>query len=280
MEDLYAYAGISRQAYFQHWQREFRRSALESALLDKVDALRSLHPQMGCRKLYHKLRPEGIGRDKFELLLQENGYGVLQRRNKCKTTHSGRWYSYPNLLNGNSFRMPDEAWVTDITYLLLGEKHLYLVLIMDVYSRRLLGYSVADHMRSEANISALQMAFRERRGKELSGLVHHSDRGSQYVAENYLRILASKRIKVSMGAFALENAYAERINGTIKNEYIYPYGLRGLEEVKRAMRRIKKLYNEDRPHNSLDGRSPADFEANWARLEPKQRPQLKVKEVW
>src|SRR5690606_13747430 len=182
-------------------------------------------------KMYYTLGPAFMGRDKFCELFLELGYGVKRAGNYHRTTFSGASY-YPNLIEGMSVTRPFQVIQSDITYFHLNGGHYYLVFIIDVYTRLIVGYAVSDHLRTEANIRALKMAFQTMDCRPWD-TIHHSDRGSQYGSHAYTKLLTDHKIHISMGLVAWENPYAERINGIIKNEYLKRWAIRDLKDLRR-----------------------------------------------
>lgn len=144
--------------------------------------------------------------------------GIRRTRNKIPTTFPAHKV-FKNLIEGRVITGPNQVWQSDITY---TTEFYYLTLIIDVYSRRIVGYTISKNLRAEANLKALRQAIAGREPHELKSLVHHSDRGSQYIDGRYLVLLRSNNMLISMGRIAQDNAFAERINGTIKNEYLLP----------------------------------------------------------
>ena len=146
-------------------------------------------------------------------------------------------------------------------YIHLAGRFYYLIFMIDLYSRRILGFSAANHMRAEANINCLKQSFKQRKQHRLNHLIHHSDRGSQYGSKAYTKLLTDKNIQISMGLSALENAFAERVNGTITNEYLKLWNITGLSELQKRLKQAVDHYNHKRIHNSLPDRiSPSQFE--------------------
>ncbi|NVO58711.1 DDE-type integrase/transposase/recombinase, partial [Rhodobacteraceae bacterium B1Z28] len=135
----------------------------------------------------------------------------------------------------------------------------YAVFIIDVYTKKIVGYQVSNHMRAQANLKALQMALRANKPP----LIHHSDRGSQYIYKGYTSLLKSMGCKISMAKTAQDNAYAERINRTIKNDYIEHWKPKTFEQLKRIMTKAVNHYNNKRPHNHIDKISPIQFEKQY-----------------
>lgn len=269
MNGLYQIAGISKQGFHKQRQAMQLRWIQDQEIIGQVHAIRKDHPMMGCRKMHKLIVNSTLGKHRFEKLLLASGFRVRQPKNYHKTTNSIKENYYPNLIKGLVINGINQLWQTDITYLRMKERFYYLVFIMDVYSRRILGYSASDHMFAEANISALKQAMRVRQGSSLQGMIHHSDRGSQYIDKQYNEILKNAQIRPSMCLYAWENAYAERVNGIMKNEYLIPKLASQLEDLKRKLVSNVGLYNNSRPHNELpDQMSPIQFE-NWAKQQKK-----------
>ena len=151
---------------------------------------------------------------------------------------------------------PSTIWQSDITYIPIGDKHYYVVLIIDVYTKNIVGYSVTDHMRATANVSALKMALKQHKAPQ----IHHSDRGSQYTYKGYVELLEKHGTSISMATSAQDNAYAERINRTIKEEYLDHWKPKSLSQLKMMIKKAVKNYNQKRIHNQLDRTTPIQFE--------------------
>jgi len=253
--------GISKQAVFQYLKREDVFYAKLEELIVLVDELRSEHPGCGLEKMYYTLRPDFMGRDRFIEVFSGLGYGVKKIKNYIKTTVPAH-LTYPNLIEGMQITRSNQVWQTDITYFYLNGEFYYIVFIIDVYTRQIIGYHVNYNMRVESNIKALKMALKQANIKKLSfGLIHHSDRGSQYGAKVYLNLLKRYGISVSMGLKGQENAYAERVNGIIKNEYLRRWDIKSFEDLKKKLKQAVDHYNEKRIHYSLpDKLTPNKFE--------------------
>ena len=164
------------------------------------------------------------------------------------------------------------VWQTDITYFLVGTQYFYIVFIIDVYTRIILGYQTSDHLRAKANLAALKMAIKNSSGS-LANLIHHSDRGSQYISKPYTGLLNKIGVRISMGAKAQENAYAERINGTIKNEYLKYWKPQDFKQLKYMVKKAVTHYNNKRLHDKLPGDvTPFQFEKSLVDLTSQKRP--------
>ena len=221
--------------------------------------------------MYNTLKPEWLGRDKFIEMFMELGYRVQRIRNYIKTTFPTH-LKFPNLIQGMQVDRKNQLWQSDITYFKVGDKYYYLVFIVDVYTRKILGYAVSNHLRAEANMKALRMAIKNA-GGSITGLIHHSDRGSQYIHNDYIKLLVSKGAYVSMGEKAQDNAYAERVNGIIKNEYLIYKNINNFTKLKAEVRKTVYHYNNKRIHTSLPLRStPSEFEEKLLNLYSQKRP--------
>lgn len=276
MKDLYSIEGISKQSHHKAVCRKQWLEEVEQTILSSVESLREDHPRMGAKKLYKLLQPDGIGRDRFIQLLMNNGYGTKRVRNYTRTTYAGK-YHYPNLISGKVLTGVKQLWVSDITFIWVDQRWHYMTFITDVYSRKIVGYAVDKHLHAQANIRALKMAFKNTKGQSLKGLIHHSDRGSQYIHREYLKMLKERGIEVSMGNKAWENAHAERINGIIKNEYLNPMLIKDFEDLKRKVKKVVSLYNKERPHgNLLNQLSPEKYECYVQQLAAEQQPKLLI----
>ncbi|MEO6916042.1 MAG: IS3 family transposase [Chitinophagaceae bacterium] len=272
---MYSYLDISKQSVHQQIQRDREAVDLGSKFIEKARQIRKDHPALGCRKLALKLLTPQMGRDKIEGLLLQSGFRIVYPPNYTKTTHSVRCSPYLNLIQGLKVNGINQVVQTDITYLWVKDKFYYVVLIIDVYSRRIVGYQASNNMKADANTEALRMMIKQRGKKNVTEMIHHSDKGSQYHAALYLKLLKDHHIKVSMCKEAWENAYTERLNRTVKDEYLKLRQLSGLDDLKRELARTVKLYNQDRPHWSLPKQaSPVDFEKAIAKMSPAERPVL------
>lgn len=219
--------------------------------------MRKEHPGCGVEKMYYTLKPKFLGRDNFIDIFMDLGYRVDRPKNYIRTTYSSH-LKFPNLIEAMEIYGPNQLWQTDITYFHLSGKFYYLVFILDVYTRKIIGYNVSDNMRVESNIIALKQALKSCSKTSLATLVHHSDRGSQYTSTRYLNLLKTHNIKVSMGFKAQDNAYVERVNGIMKNEYLYKWQIRNFKELKRKLKKAITHYNGKRIHRSLPNRTTPD----------------------
>lgn len=268
---VYEAAGITKQAVWQHFRREEAQLELFHKVKAKVDQRRAAHPGQGLEKLYWQIQPEGMGRDKFCRIFGQLGYGVRPPKNRMRTTIPAHKI-FENLIEGRTVGGPCQVWQSDITYIKIGEEFYYLTFIIDVYTRRIVGYATSKSLRAEANLKALKMAIDQFSAEALEGCVHHSDRGSQYTDGRYLALLRSWGMPVSMGGKATENAFAERINGVIKNEYLIRWEPKSFKTLRRRTRQAVADYNTKRHHGALGRLAPAEYEQTWGQMPAHQRP--------
>lgn len=268
MSRVYAHIGVNKQAAFHAW-RQHRCTEREAMVVDLVRCVRGDHPHRGLRKIHRMLRNPAMGRDRFETAMKRHGLQVHPQHSATRTTHSQRRLRFPNLLKGLVLTDMHQLWVTDITYIRLLERFAYLVTILDVYTRRILATVAHLTLRAEANVLALQQALRRTR-HERGGFppIPHSDYGGQYIDEKYLALLRSQNIRISMCEEAWENPYVERVQGTLKNEYLTQGEIRTLEELRRRLPRAVELYNGERPHQSLPNWMTPNAFAIWIKQIP------------
>lgn len=198
-----------------------------------------------------------VGRDKFFGILRSAGLLVRRKRNYVRTTQSyHRFRVYKNQLKNKKISKINEAWVSDITYIRSNEGFLYLSLITDVYSRKIVGWSLSRNLQIEGAMKALKMAIKQRCGTK--DLIHHSDRGIQYCSKDYVSLLHENKITISMTEenHCYENAIAERINGILKQEYNMEGSFKTYSQAIKGCKQGIYLYNEERPHMSLGLKTP------------------------
>lgn len=251
---------MTKQAVNQFQKRsESFEQKLAYLVLD-IQCIREDHPGCGLEKIYYTLQPDFIGRDRFIDFFIALGYGVRKHKNYVKTTMP-TCYEYDNLIQGMLVSGINEVVQSDISYYRLGDYFYYLVFLIDVFSKRIGGYQVSDHMRAEANLKALKQLIKLRGNKAMERMVHHSDRGSQYGAKIYTGLLKKMKCHISMGQKAQDNAYAERVNGIIKNEYLKYWKIQTIQDLKRMVKKAVDHYNHHRIHQHLPQKlTPVGFE--------------------
>jgi len=295
MKDAYEYISmgtlckwfdISRQAYYQHEWNLSEEVFHSGLLLDEITRIRQRHPRMGVRKLQQVLRPFmqenriKMGRDALFALLSSHGMLVRSRRRFVKTTCSYHWLKkYPNLVIDFIPSKPNQLWVSDITYWKIEEVWFYISFITDAYSRKIVGYHLAENLHAEQTIQALKMALSglKKHSDVQQHLIHHSDRGSQYCSFSYVNLLKKRYIAISMtqSGDPLENAMAERVNGIIKDEYLLNYQCNNIDDARKQLAIAVSLYNKERPHSSIGNLTPEFVHNQHHQIENK-----KIKRLW
>lgn len=256
--------GYTRQAYYQQQKLSANWALKEDLIIQQVLHHRILQPRLGGRKLLEIMDPFmkdhaiDMGRDVLFDLLRDNDLLIRRRkRNKPLTTDSNHWMKkYPDLIRKIVLNRADELWVSDITYIHLPDsKFAYLSLVTDAYSRKIVGYCLNHDLSAEGTVNALKMALKGRRST--GQLIHHSDRGSQYCSDMYVKLLKDNAISISMtqSGNPKDNAIAERVNGILKQELlkeVYP----NIEQAQQEMIAAINIYNTIRPHSSINMMTP------------------------
>jgi putative transposase len=265
---LCAVLGVSRSGYHA-WQRRppSRRARQDARLLGLIEPIhRRSGRTYGAPRVHAELRLDHdvrVGRKRVERLMRQAGLSGMVRRRRGRTTIAAPGIRTAPDLVARDFNpaAPDRLWCADITYVRTWEGWLYLASLMDCYSRRIVGWALADHLRAELVDDALQMAIARRRPDQ--GLVHHSDRGGQYTSLVFTRRCRAVGIEVSMGAKAscFDNAVLESFHATIKKDLIHRRSWPTKPEARVAVfEYIESFYNRRRRHSTLGYLSPADFE--------------------
>ena len=260
--------GYSRQAYNKRSDTEgFAEDAIEPIIMEKAREYRKSNPGLGAAKLHSILKQmfdeTGCfpGRDSFIEMLRKHGLMVrMKRRRRYKTTDSEHNYrKYPNLIKNVIPDHPNQIWASDITYVETNEGVCYLALITDLYSHKIVGWSVGPTLETTYPLEALSMAYKSIDDDTAKGLIHHSDRGCQYCSQMYVSILKSRGTQISMtqSGDPLENAVAERANGILKTEWLYRMSIPTRKACKKELTRIITFYNDERPHMSIGNQTPS-----------------------
>lgn len=257
--------GIDRQVYYRSLRRKAARQSKAAQVVGMIAEIRQSMPRVGTRKLYYmlsdKLQALKIGRDKFFNVLRANHLLIEPKRSYHVTTDSHhRFRKHNNLILEMTINKPEQVWVSDITYIGKREKPCYLSLVTDAYSKKIMGFYVADNMDTENSVQALKMAIKRRKyNKEC--LIHHSDRGVQYCARGYQKVLLKNGIQCSMtnNGDPYENAVAERINGILKQEFIIDTYHADLYIMRKIVKEAVDIYNSQRPHYSNYMLTPAQM---------------------
>ena len=248
--------GVDRQVYYRKIKRRITRQSNAIKVVSMVLEIRQTMPRIGAKKLYFLLNNElkqlKIGRDKFTNILRANHLLITPKRSYHITTNSHhRFRKHQNQILELQIQRPEQVWVSDITYIGKRENPYYLSLVTDAYSKKIMGFNVADNMNTQSTLIALENAVKHRKDRNLS-LIHHSDRGLQYCANEYQKLLNKSKIKCSMtqNSDPYENAVAERINGILKQEFNIDKYNQSLPVMKQIIKEVVEIYNNKRPHYS------------------------------
>jgi len=256
-------AGIARAGYYRAWMEHEPRAA-ETQLRDRIQQISLTHRFYGTRRVAEALRAEGmvINRKRVQRLMRLDNLLALRQRRFLTTTDSRHTYAvYPNLAEGFEPAAPNQLWRADITYLRLREGFVYLAVILDAYSRRVIGWELGETLQAELALAALRRALAQRPAP--AGLIHHSDRGVQYCSAAYVEMLHAAGIAISMSRAGnpYDNATAESFMRTLKYEEVYLNQYRDVEDARERIGEfLESYYNRVRLHSSLGYRTPAAFE--------------------
>ena len=242
----------------------------ERIIIEYAHEMRTNDPGMGYGKIWYKFNRNGsdirIGRDRFLLILHENGFKLRGKVRSPRTTNSRHGYAlYPNLARELLMTRPNQLWVSDITYITIWRSaddyfFCYLSVIMDDCHKEIVGYAVHETLDTAGCLKALEMALKKTAHERTQKLIHHSDRGTQYASSAYVTKLKANGIEVSMteNSDPKENAASERVNNTIKNELLRGERFTSVRQVRETLARRIRFYNEERPHMSLNMCTPLE----------------------
>jgi putative transposase len=253
---------VDRQVYYRAKNSRKRYQAIALKVVEMVKEIRKRMHRLGTRKLYEKLRDSleelGVGRDRLFEILKANHLLIKPKRQYHVTTNSHhRFKKHKNLVDGLEINRPEQVFVADITYIGDRDCPMYLSLVTDAYSKKIMGYHVSDSLAATGPLTALEMAVKHRKYKKET-LIHHSDRGGQYCGNDYQDALSFHNIKCSMTEKydPYQNAVAERINGIIKQEFLFGIIIKDLDLMKKIIAQSIEIYNQERPHISCHYLTP------------------------
>ena len=276
LRSLYRAANVSEQAVSQMRKKRHRRIERILLINQLIVEYKRSHPGCGLTKMYYQINPPDLGRDRFIELAKSLGFLRPKVFHNQRTTIPGS-IKWPNLIEGMMIHNKNQVWQTDITYFTIVNTHFYLIFIIDVYTKRIIEHAVSETMHAIHNVRCLKRAIKKRKIKKSSGLIHHSDRGSQFTSLDYINTLLKYGIHKSMGLKGPANAYAERVNGTIKNEYLHYRKIKSYRDLILWVNQAVTHYNHIRIHNALPFKmTPMEFENYIVNLKYKQRPKATI----
>jgi len=261
LSNLFKVLGISKQSFHQMLSRRKYKFEEQEQLIPLINEIRRDHPRMSARDIYIKLQPSCMGRDQFERFCMDSGYRIKKLRNFRVTTNSLGVTRFPNMIKDIEVTRVNQVFVSDITYFDIGPDTYYLTFIMDLYNREIVGCSASDNLRTESTtLPALHRLINERGRANLKGAIMHSDGGGQYYCKEFKELTKSLEMINSMTEEKVyENSHAERLNGIIKNNYLYPYGPTNMISLKKLLDKAILMYNTGKPHKALGKLTPISF---------------------
>jgi putative transposase len=255
---LCSHVKMSRQNFYKDRTHSVKKSTDKALVVELIKQERCVQTEIGIRKLQKLLKSNfesndiKIGRDALFELAREEKLLIKKKKKYCRTTDSRHGFKvYKNLIKDKVLTEPNQVWVCDITYVRVAKSFVYLALITDAFSRKIIAYNVGENLEAVGCMKALRSAIKNLpKGKYP---IHHSDRGSQYCCHDYIEILKSRNLAVSMTEenHCYENSKAERINGILKYEYHLRNTFNDLKDAKKAIKQAIYLYNNCRPHTAL-----------------------------
>lgn len=241
-------------------RRQYKYEEQEQ-LIPMINEIRCDHPRMSARDIYLKLQPSCMGRDQFERFCMDTGFRIKKLKNYRVTTNSLGVTRFPNKIKDIEVTRVNQVFVSDITYFDIGKDTYYLTFIMDLYNREIVGWSASDNLRTESTtLPALHRVITERGKANIKEAIMHSDGGGQYYCKEFKALTKELEMINSMTEETVyENAHAERLNGIIKNNYLYPYGPTNMTSLRKLLDKAVLMYNTGKPHKALRKLTPRKY---------------------
>ena len=273
--------GISRATFYNESVRDEQQLLRDLELRSVIEEIHTELPGYGYRRVREHLLREGktVNTKRIRRVMKKyNLFSCVKKMFKQRGANTEVRLVYPNLVRGIRLTSPNQLWSTDITFIKLLREYVYLSAVIDVYTRKIVGWAVSRDLSHKFCLKSLDIAVR--RYEPPPGIIHHSDRGVQYCCEDYVNYLLKNKFQISMSRLATpeDNAYIESFFKTLKREEIYFKDYQVLDDVKDNLPRfIDEVYNTKRLHSSLGYKTPAEFESEVLKLKPANRP---VQKLW
>lgn len=273
--------GISRATYYRESFKEKEQIKSDLELKNLVEKIHLEFPGYGYRRIREHLLRQNVTVNAKRIRRVMKIYSIFSsrtHRNKPRGSHSDICLRHPNLIRGLKINAPDQVWATDITFIKLLREEIYLSAVIDVYTRVVVGWAISRSLKHEFCLDSMRVAIAKRKPKP--GIIHHSDRGVQYVCENYMKFLETHGFKASMSKVATpqDNAFIESFFKTLKHEEVFARNYETMSDVIRNLPKfIDEVYNKKRLHSSLGYKTPEEFESEVMKLKPTSRP---VQKIW
>jgi transposase InsO family protein len=272
--------GISRATYYFKSVRGENQILNDIDLRDLIEVIHVDFPGYGYRRIRHHLLREGYIVNGKRLRRVMKVFGIIcshRKSNRSRGQAMGKKLTFPNKIRGLKLTGPNQVWATDFTYIRLLREYIYVSAVIDLYTRKIVGWSISRDSSHKFCIDALAVAVKNERPPK--GVIHHSDRGVQYCCEAYVSYLEKNKFEISMSQPATpeENAYIESFFKTMKREEVYVKDYKTMEDVINNLPKfIEEIYNEKRLHSSLGYLPPSEFEAEVSLMKPAKRPVQKL----
>lgn len=256
--------GLSRSTYYHRSAQKSEQAKEEADLRDRIERIVVEFSRYGYRRVTRQLKREGykVNHKRVARIMREQSLGCQIKRRWVKTTDSSHGYRiYPNLIQELEVKGRNQVWVADITYIRILTGFLYLAVVLDLFSRKVIGWAISEQIDAQLTLTALRMALQERGSVE--DCIHHSDRGVQYACQAYVEELQGAKMRISMARKGnpYDNATAESFMKTLKYEEVYLWDYQSVEDVKRRLPFfLEEVYNQKRLHSALGYVPPQEFE--------------------
>ena len=273
--------GITRSTYYHKTKRHEDQLARDMELKRLIEEIHLELPGYGYRRIHEDLKKRGIHVNSKRIrrvMLKYSIFSCIRRLIRKRGARLGKKLVYPNMIQKKWVTGINQVWSTDITYITLAKEYVYLSAILDVYSRKIVGWAISRDLSHEFCLEALRVAIRKEKPPE--GVIHHSDRGVQYTSEKYVDFLKENKFEISMSEVGTpeDNAYIESFFKTLKKEEVYFKDYMTMKDVVQNLPKfIDEVYNRKRLHSSLGYKTPVEFEAEILKLKPADRP---VQKLW